>query len=180
MKIEIKDLINTEEILMALEKLPDYRRVEEKIIHNQRDVLFGVLCSMFLGNEEMTGMHNWLDMNFNTPNFKSLIGREKEDLTIPSYPTMRRMVININPTKMEEIFRAYFIPRAKLEENGQIAVDGKMMNGSGRKGKYTPKQNVGMLNIVDTNSKIIIAHKEIGEKRSEIPSFQEILKMKFS
>ncbi len=180
MKIEIKDLINTEEVLKELEKLPDYRRVEEKIIYSHRDVLFGVLCSMFVGNEEMTNMHNWLEINFNSPNFKSLIGREKEELKIPSYPTMRRVIININPTRMEEIFRAYFIPRANLEEYGQIAVDGKMMNGSGRKGKYSVKRNVGMLNMVDTNSKIIIAHKEIGDKRSEIPSFQEILKMKFS
>ena len=37
-----------------------------------------------------------------------------------------------------------------------------------------------MLNVVETKSKIIIAHREIGSKKSEIPSFQEILKMKFS
>ena len=180
MKIKIKDLINTEEVLEKLGKLPDYRRVEEKIIYRQKDLLFGILCSMFVGNKEMTSMHNWLDINFNTPNFKALIGREKEELKTPSYPTMRRMIININPIKMEEIFREYFIPKAKLKENTQLAVDGKMMNGSGRKGKYTLKRNVGMLNVVDTNSKIIIAHKEIEAKRSEIPSFQEILKMKFS
>ena len=41
MKIEIKELINTEEVLKELNKLPDYRRVEEKIIYKQRDVLFG-------------------------------------------------------------------------------------------------------------------------------------------
>jgi len=180
MKIEIKELINTKEVLEKLGKLPDYRRLEEKIIHCQRDVLFGVLCSMFGGNEEMRSMHNWLDINFNTPSFKTLIGREKEELKIPSYSTMRRMIININSTSIEEMFRDYFIPKAKLEENAQLAVDGKMMNGSGRKGKYTLKRNVGMLNVVDTNSKIIIAHKEIEAKRSEIPSFQEILKMKFS
>ena len=180
MKIEIKDLINTEEVLEKLGKLPDYRRVEEKIIYRQKDLLFGILCSMFGGNKEMTSMHNWLDINFNTPSFKALIGREKEELKTPSYPTMRRMIININSIKMEEIFREYFIPKAELKENTQLAVDGKMMNGSGRKGKYTLKRNVGMLNVVDTNSKIIIAHKEIEAKRSEIPSFQEILKMKFS
>jgi len=32
MRIEIKELINTEEVLKELEKLPDYRRVEDKII----------------------------------------------------------------------------------------------------------------------------------------------------
>jgi cell fate (sporulation/competence/biofilm development) regulator YmcA (YheA/YmcA/DUF963 family) len=36
MKIEIKELINTEEVLKELDNLPDYRRVEEKIEHNQR------------------------------------------------------------------------------------------------------------------------------------------------
>lgn len=180
MKIEIKDLIDVEEVLEALEKLPDYRRVEEKIEYSYRDVLFAVLCSMFAGNSEMTEMYNWLELNYNTYNFKVLIKREKEELKIPSYATMRRMIININSSKLEELFREYFIPRAKLEKGGQLAVDGKMMNGSGRKGEYTTKRNSGMLNVVETQSKIIIAHREIGSKKSEIPSFQEILKMKFS
>lgn len=180
MKIEIKDLINIEEVLKALIKLPDYRKIEEKIEYIQRDVLFGVLCSMFAGNSEMIDMQNWLELNYNSPTFKVLIGREKEELRVPSYSTMRRMIINVNSTKMEEIFRAYFIPKVNLEEGGQLAVDGKMMNGSGRKGEYKVKRNSGMLNVVETKSKIIIAHKEIGSKKSEIPSFQEILKMKFS
>ena len=180
MKIEIKDLINTEEVLEALSKLPDYRRVEEKIEYNYRDVLFAVLCSMFAGNSEMTEMYNWLELNYNTPSFKMLIKREKEELKIPSYATMRRMIININSSRLEELFRDYFIPKVQLENGGQLAVDGKMMNGSGRKGEYTTKRNSGMLNVVETQSKIIIAHREIGSKKSEIPTFQEILKMIFS
>jgi len=180
MKIEIKELINTEEVLKELNKLPDYRRVEEKIIYKQRDVLFGILCSMFADNKAMMDMHNWIEINFNSVGFKKLIGREDEELKTPSYPTIRRMIININPSKMEEIFRSYFIPKVNLEEENQVAVDGKMMNGSGRKGKYQTKRNDGMLNMVDTGSKIIIAHQEIGSKKSEIPTFQEMLKMKFS
>jgi hypothetical protein len=147
MIIEIKELINIEEVLKELEKLPDHRRIEEKIEHNQRDILFGVLCSMFADNKAMTEMHNWIEINFNTHKFKRLIGRENEELDIPSYPTMRRMIINLNPSKMEEMFRRYFIPRAKIEEDSQIAVDGKMMNGSGRKGQYKTKRNDGMLKM---------------------------------
>jgi predicted transposase YbfD/YdcC len=180
MKIEIKDLIETEKIIKALSELPDYRKIEEKIEYAQRDVLFGVLCSMFAGNSDMIDMHNWLELNYNTQSFKVLIGKEKEEIKVPSYSTMRRMIINVNSTKMEELFRAYFIPKAALEEGGQLAIDGKMMNGSGREGEYQVKRNSGMLNGVETKSKIIIAHKEIGSKKSEIPSFQEILKMKFS
>ena len=57
---------------------------------------------MFVDNKSMTEMHNWIDINFNTPTFKRLIGRENEELDIPSYPTVRIMIININPSKMEE------------------------------------------------------------------------------
>ncbi len=153
MKIEIKDLIETEKILEAISKLPDYRKIEEKIEYVQRDVLFGVLCSMFAGNSEMIYMHNWLELNYNTQSFKVLIGREREEIKVPSYSTMRRMIINVNSIKMEEIFRAYFIPKAKLEEGGQLAVDGKMMNGSGREGEYQVKRNSGMLNVVETKSR---------------------------
>ena len=72
---------------------------------------------------------------------------------------------------MEEIFRDYFIPRAKIDKDSQIASDGKMMNGSGRNGKYDIKRNSGMLNMVETKSKIILAHRTIGSKESEIPAF---------
>jgi len=180
MKIELKELINIEELLQELDNLPDYRKVEDKIIHNQRDILFGVLSSMFADNKAMTEMHNWIYWNFNTVSFKKLIGKENEELKIPSYSTMRRVIINVNSSKMEEIFRRYFIPKSELKEDSQVAVDGKMMNGSGRKGEYQIKRNSGMLNMVETNSRIILAHKEIGSKKSEIPSFQEMLKMKFS
>jgi len=54
MKIDIKELIDIEMTLEILEKLPDYRVTKEKIEYNQRDVLFGILCSMFVGNIEIS------------------------------------------------------------------------------------------------------------------------------
>ncbi|MCK4441845.1 MAG: ISAs1 family transposase [Sulfurovaceae bacterium] len=180
MKIELKELINIEEVLEAISKLPDYRRVEKKIEYNNRDIIFGVMCSMFLGNKNMIQMHEWIEVNYNEPYFKKLINKEDKNLKIPSYPTVRRMIINIDSNKMEEIFRDYFIPRVEIDKDSQIASDGKMMNGSGRKGKYDIKRNSGMLNMVETKSKIILAHRTIGSKESEIPAFQEMLKLKFS
>jgi hypothetical protein len=180
MKIEIKELIDIEMTLEILKKLPDYRVTKEKIEHNQRDVLFGVLCSMFVGNIEIRDKHNWLEVNFNEGYFKKLIGKEKEELKVPSYSTVRRMIINIDSTILEEMFRSYFLPKVEFNEHTQLAVDGKTMNASGRNGKYTVKRNVGMLNIVETASKIIIAHRQLGAKKSEIPAFQEVLEMEFS
>lgn len=180
MKIELKELINIEEVLEAISKLPDYRRVEQKIEYSHRDVIFGVMCSMFLGNKNMVDMHNWMEVNYNEPYFKKLINQENVELSIPSYPTVRRMIINIDSNKMEEMFRDYFIPRVEIDKESQIATDGKMMNGSGRAGQYDVKRNSGMLNMVETKSKIILAHRTIGAKESEIPAFQEMLKLKFS
>ena len=51
------------------------------------------------------------------------------------------MIINIDSTILEELFRSYFIPKVEFNEKTQLAVDGKTMNGSGRKGKYTVKRN---------------------------------------
>jgi hypothetical protein len=180
MKIQLKNLIDIEEILESIAKLPDYRRVEKKIEYAHRDIIFGVMCSMFVGNKNMIQMHEWIEVNYNEPYFKKLINKEDQDLKVPSYPTVRRMIINIDSNKMEEIFRDYFIPRAEIDKDSQIASDGKMMNGSGREGKYDVKRNSGMLNMVDTTSKIILAHRAIRAKESEIPAFQEMLKIKFS
>ena len=180
MKIQLKNLINIKEMLEAISKLPDYRRVEKKIEHNHRDIIFAVMCSMFVGNKNMIQMHEWMEVNYNESYFKKLINKGNKELRIPSYPTIRRMIINIDSNKMEEIFRAYFILKVEIDKDSQIASDGKMMNGSGRKGKYDIKRNSGMLNMVDTKSRIILAHRAIGAKESEIPAFQEMLKIKFS
>jgi hypothetical protein len=180
MKIDIKELIDIKMTLEILEKLPDYRVTKEKIEYNQRDVLFGVLCSMFLGNIEIRDKHNWLEVNFNENYFKKLIGKENEELKIPSYSTVRRMIINIDSSILEEMFRGYFIPKIEFNEKTQLAVDGKTMNGSGRNGKYMVKRNVGMLNVVEISSRIVIAHRELGAKKSEIPEFKEVLEMEFS
>ena len=51
MKIELKEFINIEEVLEEISKLPDYRTVEKKIEYNHRDIIFSVLCSMFMGKK---------------------------------------------------------------------------------------------------------------------------------
>lgn len=178
--MKIYDLIDPKEILARLEKLPDYRRVEEKVEHNQIYILFGVLCAMFVGNIDMTEQHNWIKNNYNTIGFNRLIGEENNHLKIPSYPTVRRVIINIDSTIFEEIFREHFRSKVEINEETQLAVDGKTMNGSGRNGQYDVKRNDGMFNVMETKARIIIAHQEIGHKKSEIPAFYEIVGHHFS
>lgn len=178
--MNIQDLINTEELLLELNKLPDYRTVKDKVEHNQTYILFGVLCAMFTDNTDMTEQHNWIENNYNTEGFNRLISEENNHIKVPSYPTVRRVIINIDSTILEDIFRDYFKTKVDITEDSQLAVDGKSMNGSGRKGQYDAKGNAGMLNLVETKAKIIIAHQQIESKKSEIPAFQEILGSKFS
>ena len=72
MKIELKELIDIEEVLKALSKLPDYRRVEKKIEYKHGDIIFGVMCSMFLlKTTEKYSKSTIMDFEFN--NFKKNI-----------------------------------------------------------------------------------------------------------
>jgi NTP pyrophosphatase (non-canonical NTP hydrolase) len=140
MKIEINELIDIEETLEILRKLPDYRVTKEKIKHNQRDVLFGVLCSMFVDNIEIRDKHNWLEVNFNEKYFKRLIGKEDEELKVPSYSTVRRMLINIDSSILEEFFRDYFRHPSPHPNSIDTSIENKIDNTFPFKIKSTKKE----------------------------------------
>ena len=61
-----------------------------------------------------------------------------------------------------------------------ISIDGKWLKGSDVNGQYIEEGNKSILNILDKDAKIIIAHKFLERgKLSEIPATKELLKDNF-
>lgn len=129
--------------------------------------LFGLLK----GNITFTDIHCWMQYNQNNDIFKKLFKKDK--VNIPSRSTLHNLLMNTDNDELEVIFRDYFAPYVKLDN---IAIDGKWLRGSDVNGQYTQESHKCILNMLDKDANIVIAHKFLEKgKLSEIPAFKELL-----
>jgi hypothetical protein len=132
--------------------------------------LFGLLK----GNVTFSDLHYWMQVNERNEIFQKLFKKEK--IKIPSYSTLHHLLMNVDNNELEKVFRKHFEPYVKLDN---IAIDGKWLRGSDVTGQYTQESHKCILNVLDKDTKIVIAHKFLEKgKLSEIPAFQEFLEDK--
>jgi len=166
MKIEKKV-----ELLKQLETLTDFRKDEHKIEYPLHEVIFMALFALLKGNLTYKDIHAWMQYQEQNEIFKKLFKKEK--VNIPSRSTIHHLLMNIDNNELEVIFRNHFEPYVDLDN---IAIDGKWLRGSDMSGQYTQESHKCILNMLDKDKKIVIAHKFLEKgKLSEIPAFQELL-----
>jgi len=160
-----------EELLQALKTLTDFRKDEHKIEYPLHEVLFMSLFGLLKGNTTFTDMHTWMQYNEDNSIFKKLFNKEK--VNIPSRSTLHHLLVNVDNNELEVVFRNHFEPYVNLDN---IAIDGKWLRGSDVSGQYTQESHKCILNVLDKDAKIVIAHKFLEKgKLSEIPAFKELL-----
>lgn len=166
MKIEKKVAL-----LKQLETLTDFRKDEHKIEYPLHEVIFMALFALLKGNLTYKDIHAWMQYQEQNEIFKKLFKKEK--VNIPSRSTIHHLLMNIDNNELEVIFRNHFEPYVDLDN---IAIDGKWLRGSDISGQYTQENHKCILNMLDKDKKIVIAHKFLEKgKLSEIPAFQELL-----
>jgi len=133
-------------------------------------ILFGLLK----GYVTYKDLHCWMQYQSENDLFKDLF--EKEKIKTPSRSTLHHILMNTDNNELEVIFRKHFEPYVNLDN---VAIDGKWLRGSDVTGQYTQEKHKCILNVLDKDSKIVIAHKFLEKgKRSEIPAFQGLLEDK--
>jgi len=162
------------ELLEQLKTLTDFRKDEHKIKYPLHEVIFMALFGLLKGHVTFKDLHCWMQYNEKNEIFKKLF--KKEEVKIPSRSTLHHLLINIDNNELEVVFRKHFEPYVNLDN---IAIDGKWLRGSDINGQYTQENHKCILNMLDKDAKIVIAHKFLEKgKLSEIPAFQELLKDK--
>jgi hypothetical protein len=132
--------------------------------------LFGLLK----GFVTFKDLNTWMQYQEHNEILKKLF--EKEEVNIPCLSTLHLLVMNLDNIEYELIFRKHFEPYVKLDN---IAIDGKWLRGSDVNGQYTQESHKCILNMLDKDKKIVIAHKFLEKgKLSEIPGFRELLEDK--
>jgi len=162
------------ELLSKLEKIEDFRIHREQIVYPLSEILFMSLFGLLKGYTTFLDLHYWMKHLQDNKILKKIFKKKK--IRIPTKSTLHRILINTNHNQLEIVFRDYF---KKCSESKNIAVDGKWLNGSDVNGQYVKQSHKAVLNALDKDAKIVLAHKFLAKgKLSEIPAFKEILEDK--
>lgn len=146
------------------------RRREQGQRYELVHVLLYSIIAILSGADSYRSIHSFILIKLNILNeiFDSNWSRP------PAYSTIRNILVDVDKTELEKCFREYSGYLSELKgSNKFIAIDGKTLRGSFD--NFKGKGAIHVLSLLASDSKIILAHEEVGEKTNEIPVAQDLL-----
>jgi predicted transposase YbfD/YdcC len=93
---------------------------------------------------------------------------------LPAFATIRRVLINIDHNKFNEIFEKWMEQYLIKEKKQWISIDGKAIKGT--KQKEEDKKLAHLVSFFSSDSKEVLMARKTATKSNEIPLVQEMLK----
>ena len=140
-----------------LKKLTDIRIHKHKIKYPIEQITLMIFFANLQGANDLEDIHTWMLCNIKNKYLLKIFKVKK--VNIPSYSSLYRIYQNIDIFELEDIFREYF---KEETQNQNISIDGKWLNGSDVNGVYTKQKHSAILNVLDKDKNITIAHKFMG------------------
>ena len=161
-----------QDLISLFGDMPD-PRIDRKKLHKLGDILTIAILSVVCGAE------SWVDMeDFGVARQEWLKNFLELPNGIPSHDTFNRVFSLLDPEEFEKRFVKWVgIISGKL--HGQVAIDGKMVKGSGNRRKQ--KEPLWIVSAFATELDLVLAHTQVSEKSNEItaiPKLLEILSIK--
>ena len=98
---------------------------------------------------------------------------ELEKGKVPSFPTIRRVLMEVNHKKFGDIFTKWMKHYMKKSNSQWIAVDGKAIKGT--KQKEEDKKLAHLVSFFASDSQEILIARKTASKSNEIPLVQEMM-----
>jgi len=98
---------------------------------------------------------------------------ELEKERVPSFPTVRRVLMEINHKKFGDIFTKWMKHYMKKSHSQWVAVDGKAIKGT--KQKEEDKKLAHLVSFFASDSSEILIARKTASKSNEIPLVQEMM-----
>jgi len=92
---------------------------------------------------------------------------------VPSFPTVRRVLMEIDHQKFGDIFTKWMIHYMRKNKSQWIAVDGKAIKGT--KQKEEDKKLAHLVSFFTSDSKEILIARKTASKSNEIPLVQKMM-----
>ena len=155
-------------LLQLLSEIPDHRKGQGKL-HKLEHILFLSVIAQLMGAVNYKEIWIWISAHIQKEKIKKLLG--VEFIRTPSRSAIAEILAEADYIELEKVFRLWINELIDTSNTPQLAVDGKVMNGS----SVNAKQSTQVLNAVLSNSGIILAHKKIADKSNEVPALRELI-----
>jgi len=155
-------------LLQLLRDIPDHRKGQGKL-HKLENILFLSVLAQLMGAVNYKEIWVWITKYIQNEKIKKLLG--VEFIRTPSRSAVAEILAEVNYLELERVFRIWINELVDTSNSPQLAVDGKVMNGS----SVNAKQSTQVLNAVLSDSGIILAHKKIADKSNEVPALRELI-----
>jgi len=158
----------SQDLVSLFGDMPD-PRLDRKRLHDLGDIMAIAIMAVISGAESWVDMeefglahHDWLHTFLSLPN------------GIPSHDTFNRVFSLIDPKEFEKRF-VLWVEGISNKIRGHIAIDGKVIKGSGSKKKA--KNPLWMVSAWAADSELILAHTSVADKSNEISAIPKILEL---
>lgn len=132
-------------------------------------VMYLSVIAILMGAKNPIEISKWFAANGKRPEVLRLLGVER--IRLPKRSRIYELFDIVDKRELERAFRRWINTFVTHEEHAVLAVDGKVVRGSGTKNESA----VGVLSAVLAESKLILAHHEIESESNEIPALQQLI-----
>lgn len=141
-------------------------RSEKNRLYSVAEILFSALCAVISGGD------GWQDMeDFSKAKVDFLRQYFPYDHGTPCNDTFRRFFRACDPGTFEKLFRDWVATIAKIDTPQIIAIDGKCSRHSFDDGQ----KMLHMVNVLATESLLVLGQEKVDEKSNEITALPKIL-----
>ncbi len=155
-------------LLQLLAQIPDHRKGQGKL-HRLEHILFLSVIAQLMGAVNYKEIWMWITKYVQNKKIKKLLG--VEFIRTPSRSAVAEILSQVDYKELEKVFRVWINELVDTTNLQQLAVDGKVMNGS----SVNATKSTEVLNAVLANNGIILAHKKIADKSNEVPALRELI-----
>jgi predicted transposase YbfD/YdcC len=158
----------TQDLISLFGDMPD-PRLDRKKLHKLSDILSISILAVICGAD------SWVDIqNFGLARYEWLSVFLELGSGIPSHDTFRRVFSLIDPKEFEKRF-AEWTGTISGKLTGQIAIDGKVIRGSGN--RRNKKDPLCIVSAWSSELNLVLAHTQVKNKSNEITAIPELLQM---
>ncbi len=159
-------------LLGYLSEVEDFRRKQSQQ-YDIGHVLYFSILSVLSGAYSYRKIYKFIKRYFKK--FKNKYGLNWKKC--PSYNTIRNLIIGVNTSSLELVFRRHAKELSKdifeTEEDLHLSFDGKVIRGSFD--HFKGEKAIQVLSVFCTSNDIILAHEDVSRKTNEIPIAQKLI-----
>lgn len=150
----------------CLSELEDPRALDNQT-HRFESMIGTILCAVIAGANGISDIHEYA-----TSKYEWLSGWLDLTSGIPSYTTFWWLLVKMDPAQSERLFRNWLSTLNSDELKDIVAVDGKRVRGTSRKG---PKSVLHMVSAWSSARGLVLGQLKTREKSNEITAIPELI-----